>query len=60
MLLCPSGFIVLGSVGGDDVSFTDVVGDVDNPVVPRFDILPNVRTCKFCNAIVMLIRAYLI
>ena len=55
---CPTDDVqFLGSIGGDSVTFTDTVGDKENPVVQRFDILPTVRffVCNHLHALVVLI-----
>ena len=40
---CPTGRKSLGIIGGDNVTFTDAVGDEENPLVLQVNILPAVR-----------------
>ena len=40
---CPTDEVVLGTVGGDNVTFEDVVGMENNPVVVNSSSLPDVR-----------------
>ena len=51
---CPAGLFVMGSIGGDNVTFTDSVGDWENPVVIAQNFLPPV--C-FSNTVVMMIHS---
>ena len=43
ILGCSIGSIDLGSIGGDNVTFTNAVGNRENPLVNYISILPTVR-----------------